>query len=134
MIYLDTSIALAHLLAENHAPPTELWSETLVSSRLIEYELWTRINARGLVKSHGDYVRELVSRLAILELAPAVLTRALDPFPAIVRTLDAIHLASADFLRAQRQSIEIAAYDERLVVAARKMGFTISRYSTVARR
>lgn len=41
MIYLDTSVALAHLLAEDRRPPEALWDETLVSSRLLEYELWT---------------------------------------------------------------------------------------------
>lgn len=37
MIYLDTSVALAHLLAEDRQPPASLWDETLVSSRLLEY-------------------------------------------------------------------------------------------------
>ena len=40
MIYLDTSVVLAQLLAEDHRPPTALWSETLVASRLMEYEIW----------------------------------------------------------------------------------------------
>jgi len=63
-------------------------------------------------------------------LAPAVLVRALEPFPVPVRTLDAIHLASADLLRTQHQAVEIATYDERLLSAARKMGFPISHHST----
>ena len=42
MIYLDTSVALAELFAEDQKAPEELWSELLVSSRLLEYELWTR--------------------------------------------------------------------------------------------
>ena len=41
MIYLDTSVVLAHLLAEDRMPPRKLWEEELVSSRLLEYELWT---------------------------------------------------------------------------------------------
>jgi hypothetical protein len=36
MIYLDTSVALAHILVEDRVPPASLWSESLVSSRLIE--------------------------------------------------------------------------------------------------
>ena len=48
MIYLDTSVALAHLLAEDRSPPESLWDEHLISSRLLEYEIWTRINARKL--------------------------------------------------------------------------------------
>jgi hypothetical protein len=47
MIYLDTSVALAHLLSEDRRPADALWSETIVASRLLEYELWTRIHARA---------------------------------------------------------------------------------------
>ena len=130
MIYLDTSVALAHLLAEDLHPADELWAEVLVSSRLIEYELWTCLHARGLAVSHGAAVRALIGRLAILELTPQVLSRALEPFPVPVRTLDALHLASADFLRGQKQSVEVASYDERLAAAARKMGFSISRFGS----
>ncbi len=126
MIYLDTSVALAHLLAEDRHPPDELWQATVVSSRLLEYELWTRINAGGLARSHGEAVRALLARVALLELAPAVLARAIDAFPVNVRTLDALHLASADFLRAQRQAVEIASYDDRMLDAARRMGLPIS--------
>jgi predicted nucleic acid-binding protein len=122
MIYLDTSVALAHLLAEDRIPPPELWRETLVSSRLLEYELWTRVHARKLGGSHGDDVRELLGRIALLELAAPVLTRALEPFPTAVRTLDALHLASADFLRHQGQVVRLATYDDRLLRGAVALG------------
>jgi hypothetical protein len=65
--------------------------------------------------------RELLQRLAFLELAPPVLARALEPFPVPVRTPDALHLASLEFLRTQRQDIELASYDARMVDAARRM-------------
>ena len=81
MIYLDTSVALAHLLAEDRVPPNRLWQEPLSSSRLIEYEIWTRIHARKLARSHADEVRALLGRLALIELAAPVLARALEPFP-----------------------------------------------------
>ncbi|HKU44261.1 MAG TPA: PIN domain-containing protein [Polyangiales bacterium] len=129
MIYLDTSVALAHLLAEDRHPPAELWQQTIVSSRLIEYELWTRIHARGLARSHGEAVRALLSRIALLEMSPVVLERATEPFPVPVRTLDALHLSSADFLRRQGQQLEIASYDQRMNVAAEKLGFSVSRFS-----
>jgi predicted nucleic acid-binding protein len=127
VIYLDTSVALAHLLAEDRAPPASLWGETLVASRLVEYEIWNRINARHLGTSHGEATRLLVGRIAFIELVPVVLSRALDPFPTPVRTLDALHLASADFLRAQGQNVVIATYDDRLQAAAKAMGFKIAR-------
>lgn len=125
MIYLDTSVALAHLLAEDRSPPESLWQEPLISSRLIEYEMWTRIHARKLARSHGDEVRSLLGRIALVELFPPVLARALEPFSKPVRTLDALHLASMDFLQKQGQSIILASYDERLINAARTLRIAI---------
>ncbi len=125
MIYLDTSVALAHLLAEDHTPAESLWRQQLISSRLLEYEIWTRIHARKLGGTHGNEVRSLLSRIAIIELSPPVLTRALEAFPKPVRTLDALHLSSMDFLRRQGQAVSLASYDERLIEAARALRFTI---------
>ena len=125
MIYLDTSVALAHLLAEDRRPPDALWGSPLVSSRLLEYELWTRIHARGLGRSHGDDARALLARVGFVELAPDVLRRALEPFPAPVRTLDALHLASIEFLHNRGQRVALASYDERLIAAAAALGFEL---------
>jgi hypothetical protein len=65
MIYLDSSVALAHLLAEDRFPPDLLWDQQLMSSRLLECEVWNRINAHTLQNSHGDAVRNLIGRVAI---------------------------------------------------------------------
>lgn len=125
MIYLDSSVALCHLLTEDRLPPEQLWQESLVSSRLLEYEIWTRINARRLARSHGVHVRALVGRVALIELTLPVLARALEPFPKPVRTLDALHLASIDFLRKQGQTVTLASYDSRLIGAARALRIPI---------
>lgn len=122
MIYLDTSVVLAQLLAEDRKPPDSLWAEGLVSSRLTQYETWVRINALQLGSSHGEATRQLLSRVSFLELSPIVLTRALESFPAHVRTLDALHLASIDYLRSQRLEVRLASYDDRMIAAARRMG------------
>ena len=125
MIYLDTSVALAHLLAEDRTPPDRLWQEDLISSRLLQYEIWTRIHARKLTASHADEVRSLLGRVALVELSPPVLARALEPFPKQVRTLDALHLASMEFLRKQGQRISVAVYDGRLLDATRALRFPL---------
>ncbi len=122
MIYLDTSVALAQLLAENRRPPDGFWQEPLIASRLLEYELWTTINARGFSVSHGNEVRALIGRVALIELTPPVLARALEPFPLPARTLDALHLASIEFLRVQRQEIALATYDKKMEAIARALG------------
>lgn len=127
MIYLDTSVALAQLLAEDRQPPPGLWNEALVSSRLLEYEIWTQIHARGLTKTHGEIARQLIGRLALLELASPVLARALEPFPCPVRTLDALHLASMEFLQENGQKIALATYDTRMLDCARLLKIPIHR-------
>ena len=118
MIYLDTSVALAQLLAEDRTPPPGLWDESIISSRLLEYELWNRINARGLEKSHGEAVRDLLGRVALVELVQPVLARALEPFSTPVRTLDALHLASAIFVFEREPRLRVATYDAHLLAAA----------------
>ena len=125
MIYLDTSVALAQLLAEDRYPPARLWKETLVSSRLLEYELWNRINARVLTESHDESLRTLLGRVAFVELSPTVLSRALEPFPVPVRTLDALHLASVAFLLERSQEVLLATYDRRMQEAVRGLGVPI---------
>jgi hypothetical protein len=125
LIYLDSSIVVAQLLAEDRRPPEALWSQPLSSSRLLEYEVWTRVHALGMSRQVGETLRLLVTRLALLGLERPVVARALEPFPVRVRTLDALHLASADFLRAQGQKVMVATYDARMSESARALGFEL---------
>lgn len=101
MIYLDTSVVLARLFAEDRSPPDALWSRMLVASRLLEFEIFNRLHARGAAASHGEGARRLVDRVNLVEMSAAVLGRALQPFATPVRTLDALHLATMVFLRGQ---------------------------------
>jgi predicted nucleic acid-binding protein len=125
LIYVDTSVVLAHLLAEDRTPPARLWSEPLVSCRLLHYETWARIHARGLGSSHGEAVRATLARIAVVEMHPLVLQRALEPFPLSVRTLDGLHLACLEFLRTHGQTVALATYDERMTTAALALGIPL---------
>jgi len=125
VIYLDSSVALAHLLGEDQLPSEALWRERLTSSELIEYEIWNRIYARNLAHTHRDEVVALLARVALIELARPVLARALQPFPVPVRTLDGLHLATIEHLRAGGAAIELASFDRRLIAGARALGIAI---------
>jgi hypothetical protein len=125
VIYLDSSVALAQLLAEDRMPPETLWHQPLVASRLLEFEVWNRLHARGLGRSHGEEARALIGRVALVELAAPVLGRALEAFPTPVRTPDALHLASVEFLRSRGQTVELASYDDRFLAAARALGIPL---------
>lgn len=125
MRYVDSSVVIAEVLVEKRRPAEDFWSGSLVSSRLLEYEVWTRIHALGREESHAEGAQFLLRRLTMLDMDPPILARALDPFPKPVRTLDAIHLASADFLRARGQDVSIATYDVRMGAVALEMGFEL---------
>ena len=122
MIYVDTSVALAWILAEDHRPPRSLWRESVVSSRLLQYELTCRLNAYGMTASREGQAREIISVLSFVELTAPVLDRALKPFPAPVRTLDALHLATFEFLLDHAADVSLASYDGRMVAVAEAMG------------
>jgi hypothetical protein len=126
LIYLDSSVALAQLLVEGRSPSDALWQQPLISSRLLEYEVWNRVNARGLGPALSGSVRMLIGRLRLVELTPPVLARALQPFPVPVRTLDALHLATIEFIRGQGERVELASYDSRLLAAARTLRVALS--------
>ncbi len=125
-VYLDTSVLLAQLFAEDHAPPDGFWAQALVASRLLEFEVFNRVHARGAAATHGGDARRLVDRVHLVEMAPQVLGRALLPFAQPVRTLDALHLATLDFLRGEGLAVALATYDQRFAAAAVGLGFALA--------
>jgi len=127
LIYLDSSVVLAQLLMEDRRPPNGIWREPLISSELLRYEVWNRIHARGLGGSHADEVRALLTRVNLAEMTERVLARALKAFPVPMRTLDALHLATAEFLRAQGEPVRLASYDARLLAGARALGIELAQ-------
>jgi hypothetical protein len=75
-----------------------------------------------IAKFKREAARHLIGRVAMIENGGT----SAHPGPATisgsVRTLGAIHLAALEFIRVQKQSVQLASYDERLVAAARLLG------------
>lgn len=126
MIYTDASVALAYLLAEARVPPAAFWNAPLVSSRLLEFEVWNRIHVRQPGSVRAGEVRRLLSGIRLIDMTSATLIRAREPFPLPVRTLDALHLATVDWLRSNGEVMELASYDNRLLAAARVLGIPLA--------
>ena len=126
MIYIDSSVALARLLLEPRSPPEQLWTERLVSSQLLEYEVWNRLHAYNLAGSVGTEAQALLMRVGLVEMTRSVLAKALEPLPIPLRTLDALHLATMDFLRGRSEGVELASYDSRLIAAAGALGIPLA--------
>jgi hypothetical protein len=124
-VFIDTSVALAHLLVEARRPSDALWAGRVVGSRLLEYEVWNRLQAYGSLGSYEQAARELLARLDLFELSPIVLARALEPFPLPVRTLDGLHLATLAFSRRRFGPVRFASYDVRQSECARALGFEV---------
>ena len=126
MIYIDSSVALAYLLAEARSAPASLWLENVTSSALLEYEIWNRVHALGRASSLVDAVRDLLNRIGLVEMDRSALARALESWPRPIRTLDALHLATLLFIRARGSEIELASYDNRLLATAQALGIAIA--------
>lgn len=105
--------------------PDVLWEGPVVSSRLLAYEVWNRIHARELAVRLGQQAEVLLKHTNLIDLSPEVLDRALQPFPRSVKTLDALHLATVEYLRSQGQSIQLASFDNRMIDVARALGVNV---------
>lgn len=125
MIYIDSSVALAYLLAESRAPSRSFLESALVSSRLLEYEVWTRLHAKGVDRAIRRNADMLLAGVELVGMRRDALRRALEPWPMHLRTLDALHMATAVYLRSAGGPIEVASYDHRMVAAAQALGIPV---------
>ena len=103
----------------------KFWTQHLISSRLLEFETWNRLNAERVTADVAEAARFLVGSAALVEMTPTVLARAVEPFPTRVRTLDALHLATALYLTEQGMRLQLATYDVRMAQSARDLGLTV---------
>ena len=130
--YVDSSVVLRILFGEPN--PLDSWAdEQPISSELIRVECLRVIDrarlSRGLQDAVAARLRadalELVARIPLVALNGQLLARAADPFPTLLRTLDAIHLATALALRDEFPDLSLATHDDELALAARAVGFTV---------
>lgn len=129
MIYLDTAalVKLVRVEAESQALVDWLDKQTaqpLVASVLVEIEL-----PRALRRSQPGIlggVAAVLSRLHRVEITAAVrATAAAYPEPTL-RSLDAIHLATAEWLVASGSSLTaFVTYDKRLAEAAARASLPV---------
>jgi predicted nucleic acid-binding protein len=131
-VYLDTSTVLRVLLRQ--PKPLAIWAQwdRAYASELLHVEacrVIDRLRLEGALDDEGvaDARQELgrvESAIAAVALSRPVLQRAALPMATVVKTLDAIHLASAMLLR-ERRGVELAfaTHDPQQARAARALGF-----------
>lgn len=130
MIYLDSSALLKLLFEEGESAALAQWisersSTSVVSSELARVEVVRA--ARRLDAKVVPAARALMSQLDLIPLNTGLLDGAADVGGLLLRTLDAIHLASALSIRDDLTAF--VAYGNRLIAAAETAGIESIRPS-----
>jgi uncharacterized protein with PIN domain len=138
-LYLETSALLAWLLGEPSASQVKSRVDaapTIATSwlTLLEAErALIRAEAQRVLKAgEAEILRGLLNRSkagwVLMEISEKVRERANQTFPAEpVRTLDAIHLATALLFMRVFPELELLSYDERILRNAASLGIAVTR-------
>lgn len=132
--YIDTSALLRLALREPGALEDLRSYGALVSSELVAVESRRTIDRLRLQGSlttdeaaeRAGVVAGWLEAIDLVLLRPPVLSRACDPLPTPLGTLDAIHLVTALIWRERMGPLPVVAtHDAALGVAARAFGFEV---------
>lgn len=125
LTYIDSSAIVKLAVVEPESKPLRRYlsrRQPLVSSALARTEV-----ARALLPSGPEAVargEEALRRIQLLRVNDRVLSHAGRMQPAELRSLDAIHLASASQLGPSVR--QIVTYDERMAEAAKASGWSVA--------
>ena len=134
--YVDSSVVLRHVLKGDQALNALSPSDEVGSSDLLIIEC-QRVLQRERMAAHLDdqqyslsvgLLNTILERLYLIDMGPAVKRRAAGPFPTVIGTLDAIHLASAILWGGVESGseIRILTYDKQLALCARSLGIRVA--------
>lgn len=121
--YVDASALVKLIIAEPESVGMERWyleSERVLTSRIGIVETRRAVSRRPHDAGHLDHV---LDRIEVVALDPPIADHAAAIQPATIRTLDAIHLATA--LAAMPDLDAFVTYDDRLAEAARTLGLPV---------
>ena len=123
MIYLDTSATVKLIVAEEESQALINWLNEHLDQNLVTSAVGSIELIRAAARVGSDAValaRNVASTIDTLVLTEAIAAAAAAIPPPELRTLDAIHLATA---HAHRRSLTaFCAYDRRLLEAAESQG------------
>lgn len=122
--YLDSSAAVKLIVAETESAALRSWlrGRAVTSSALLRVEVVRAIRPHGALAV--DRAVHLIRQLKLVRISRLVLDRAADLGPRQLRTLDAIHLATASLTSGS--STALVSYDQRLLHAAGSLGLAVA--------
>lgn len=133
--YVDASVVLRLVLGQPDAIADLGGFDRLVSSRLLRVECLRSLDRLGLTAAlTRDEVRTglgdleaFLESVTLIDISTPVLTRAGQPLPSPLGTLDALHLATALLWQDwTRQAVAIATHDRSLALAAREYSLHVA--------
>lgn len=112
--------------AEEHSPALRSWLDERprdhpITSVLAEVEVWRAVRRRA--PELLSAVPPVFARISLIEVSAAVRDIAANAGDTQLRTLDAIHLATAVLVRSEL--VALVSYDTRLLDGARAAGLAI---------
>jgi uncharacterized protein len=124
-VYLDSSAAVKLIVGEPESVALERWlqpHDVLASSALLRTELLRAVR-RGAPARILE-AREALSAFNLRAVDDEILDAAADIAPGSMRSLDAIHLATA--LRLTSELEALVTYDRRMIDGARSLGLPVA--------
>lgn len=132
--YLDSSTILRIVLGQTNA--LKEWRSITqgVASALVEVECLRTLDrlrlGEGLkdveIAASRETVFRLLEAIEVVELTRPILSRAAQPLPTALGTVDAIHLATALLWKERtRADLVMATHDEGLATASRASGLRV---------
>jgi uncharacterized protein len=124
LAYVDASAFVKLVVTEDESDSLEAATDAwqLVSSALLEVEAVRAVRRRQ--PEDEETVRLLLRRVEIVEIGPAIREAAATLADPHLRSLDAIHLATA--LSLSERCGTVFTYDDRLAAAAQAHGLPVS--------
>lgn len=132
-VYVDSSVLLRVAFGEHGVLATWSSLEQPISSELIRIEclrtvdrarVTGRLSEPDTARIRADLIGMIVT-FKLIPLSEAIMSRAAEPFPTMLGTLDALHLSSALLAREQVEDLCFATHDRELGIAARSVGFDV---------
>ena len=121
---MDSSAAVKLVAAEQESSALRAWlkGRVLISSALLRVEVIRAVRPDGAEAL--DRAARLMRRFELFRIGRLVLGRAAELEPLQLRTLDAIHLATAELMTRSRYTV--VSYDARLLRAADRLGLRVA--------
>lgn len=125
MVYLDSSAIVKLIVPEPESPALRRYlaeEPERVSSALARVEVARAARMRSAARETRRRIEEALARIALVDITQDLVASASVLEPDALRTLDAIHLATARSLAGVRS---VVTYDPRLRMAAEGAGLVV---------